>query len=170
MATCRSIDRQPLAPLVDLLRGFAKRDIQCVMLKVMPIITAPSLRKDQLIDQLADYVRSYGSLADVCKLSVKGLRKDYLHMLLRQYDAKVSSRMPKSAMIDRFIQLNERSIGPRDDEACLAIVPYVADRAADFSNQIVDFEKSNRKMRRTRRKLMKIWTKGARLLCRKLAA
>ena len=131
MATCRSIDRQPLAPLVDLLRGFAKRDIQCVMLKVMPIITAPSLRKDQLIDQLADYVRSYGSLADVCKLSVKGLRKDYLHMLLRQYDAKESSRMPKSAMIDKFIHLSMPHKSLRDNGPCMAIVPYVDNRSAD---------------------------------------
>ena len=137
------------------------------MVEVMPMITAPNLKKDQLIDQLADYVRGSGPLADVCKLSLKGLRKDYLHMILRQYDPKASQKMPKSAMIDRFIQLNERL---RDDGPCLAIVPYAADcgdRAADFSNQIVDFEKSNRKMIKTKRKLMKKWTKGARLLCRK---
>ena len=167
MATCSPIARQPLAPLVDLLRSFTRREIQRVMVEVMPMITAPNLKKDQLIDQLADYVRNYGSLADVCKLLLKGLRKDYLHMILRQYDPKASQKMPKSAMIDRFIQLNERL---RDDGPCLAIVPYAADcgdRAADFSNQIVDFEKSNRKMIKTKRKLMKKWTKGARFLCRK---
>lgn len=168
MATCRSIARQPLAPLVDLLRGFTKREIQSIIVEVMPIITAPNLRKDQSIDQLADYIRSSGSLADVCKLSLKGLRKEYLHMILRQYDPKASQKMPKSAMIDRFIQLNDESL--RDDGPCLATVPYTADcgdRAADFSNQMVDFEKSNRKMRKTKRNMIKKWTKGARLLCRK---
>ena len=172
-------DRQPFAPLVELLRGFAKREIHTIMVEVMHIITAPNLRKDQLIDQLADYVRSSGSLADVCKLSLKGFRKDYLLMILRQYDPKASQKMPKSVMIDRFIQLNRADGQPlradgqhlRADGPCLAIVPYVAaagDRAADFSDQMVDFEKSNRKMRKTRRKLIKTWTKGARLLCRKL--
>ena len=58
------------------------------MVKVMPIITAPNLRKDKFIVQLADYIRSSGSLADVCKLSLKELRKDYLLMILRQYDPK----------------------------------------------------------------------------------
>ena len=106
------------------------------------MITAPNLKKDQLIDQLADYVRGSGPLADVCKLSLKGLRKDYLHMILRQYDPKASQKMPKSAMIDRFIQLNISDESLRDDGPCLAIVPYAADcgdRAADCSNQVVLF-------------------------------
>ena len=106
------------------------------MVEVMPIITAPNLKKEQLIDQLADYVRSSGSLADVCKLSLKGLKKDYLHLILRQYDAKASQKMSKPAMIDRFIQISDESL--RDDGPCLAIVPYAAecgDRAADFSDQ-----------------------------------
>ena len=139
------------------------------MVEVMPIITAPNLRKDQLIDQLADYVRSSGSLADVCKLSLKGLKKDYLHMILRQYDPKASQKMPKHAMIDRFIQFNISDESLRDDGPCLAIVPYAADcgdRAADFSNQVVDFQKSNRKMMKTRNKMIKKWTKGASLLRR----
>ena len=141
------------------------------MVEVMPIITAPNLRKDQLIDQLADYVRSSGSLADVCKLSLKGLKKDYLHMILRQYDPKASQKMPKHAMIDRFIQLNLSGESLRDDGPCLAIAPYAADcgdRAADFSNQIVDFQKSSRKMIKIRNKMIKKWTKGASLLRRKL--
>ena len=76
------------------------------MVEVMPIITPPNLRKDELIDQLADYVRSSGSLADVCKLSLKGLRKEHLHMILRQYDPKADQKRPKSAMIDHFTKLN----------------------------------------------------------------
>ena len=56
------------------------------MVDVMPIIIAPKLRREELIDQLADYVRSSGLLVDVCNSAVKGLRKDYLHIILRQYD------------------------------------------------------------------------------------
>ena len=76
-------------------------------------------------------------------------------MILRQYDPKASQKMPKSAMTDRFIQLNISDESLRDDGPCLAIVPYAADcgdRAADFSNQIVDFQKSNRKMIKIRNK------------------
>ena len=143
MATCSSIARQPLAPLVDLLRGSTKHRIQSIMVEVMPIITAPNLKKEQLIDQLADYVRSSASLAAVCKLSLKGLKKDYLHLILRQYAPKASQKMSKPAMIDRFIQISDESL--RDDGPCLAIVPYAAecgDRAADFSNQTVDLRKA----------------------------
>ena len=129
----------------------------------MPIITAPTGKKDELINKLADHVRNYGSLADVCKLSLKGLKKDHLHMILRQYDPKASHKMQKSAMIDRFIEKCDESL--RDDGPCLAIVPYVAD--ADCSNQVVDFEKNNRKMRKVARKQIKKWAKGARLLARK---
>ena len=133
------------------------------MVEVMPIITAPTGKKDELINKLADHVRNSGSLADVCKLSLKGLRKDHLHMILRQYDPKASHKMQKSAMIDRFIEKCDESL--RDDGPCLAIVPYVAD--ADCSNQVVDFEKNNRKMRKVARKQIKKWAKGARQLARK---
>ena len=61
-----------------------------MMVAVMPIFTAPNGKKDELINKLADHVRNSGSLADVCKLSLKSLRKDYLHMFLRQYDPKAS--------------------------------------------------------------------------------
>ena len=138
------------------------------MVEVMPIITAPNLKKEQLIDQLADYVRSSASLAAVCKLSLKGLKKDYLHLILRQYDPKASQKMSKPAMIDRFIQISDESL--RDDGPCLAIVPYAAecgDRAADFSDQLVDFEKSSRKMTKIRNRMIRKWTKGGSLLRRK---
>ena len=163
MATCRTSARQPLAPLVDRLRQSTKREIQNIMVEVMPIFTAPTGKKDELINKLADHVRNSGSLADVCKLSLKGLKKDHLHMILRQYDPKASHKMQKSAMIDRFIEKCDESL--RDDGPCLAIVPYVAD--ADCSNQVVDFEKNNRKMRKVARKQIKKWAKGARLLARK---
>ena len=67
-------------------------------------------------------------------------------------------------MIDRFIQLNRG----HDDVPCLAIVPFVPYAGPESAdNQVVDFEKNNRKMRKTRRKQIKKWAKGARLLCRK---
>ena len=61
------MDRQPLAPLAEFLNGVTKRNIQTLMLEVMPILAAPNLRKEQLIEQLIDHVRSSGSLAEVCK-------------------------------------------------------------------------------------------------------
>lgn len=141
------------------------------MVDVMPIIIAPKLRKEELIDQLADYVRSSGLLVDVCNSAVKGLSKDYLHMILRQYDPKADQKRPRSAMIDHFTKLNmpEADENLRDDGPCLAIVPYLADcgaRTADFHAQVVDYESCGRKLRKTQRKMNKKWMKGARLLRR----
>ena len=143
------------------------------MLDVMPIVTAPKLSKKKLIDQLVDYVRSSGLLVDVCNSAAKGLRKDYLHMILRQYDPKADQKRLKSAMIDHFTKLNmpEAAENLRDDGPCLAIVPYLADcgaRAADFHAQVLDYESCGRKMRKTQRKINKKWMKGARQLCRKV--
>ena len=78
MASCRSVDRPPLAPLADFLRGTTKREIQSLMMEVMPILTVPNLNKEQLIDQLIDHVRSSGSLADVCKIALKGPQEGLL--------------------------------------------------------------------------------------------
>ena len=143
-----SVDLQPLVPLVDLLRGSTNREIKNLMMDVMAILVVPNLKKEQLIDKLADHVRSSGSVADVCNKAVKGLKKDYLLMILRQYDSKTTMNMRKSAMIDHFISLNM----PRKmmDGPCTAIVPYVAPggaREADFPGQVVDFDDTNRKMR-----------------------
>ena len=173
MSACRSAVHQPLAPLVDLLRGFSNRAIQSIMVDVMPIIIAPQLRKEELINQLADYVRSSGLLVDVCNSAVKGLRKDYLHMILRQYDPKADQKRPRSAMIDHFTRLNmpKADENLRDDGPCLAIVPYLADcgaRTADFHAQVVDYDSCGRTMRKTKREMNKKWMKGARLLRRKL--
>ena len=61
---------------------------------------------EKLINKLVDYVRSSGLLVDVCNSAAKGLRKDYIHMILRQYDPKADQKRPKSAMIDHFTKLN----------------------------------------------------------------
>ena len=141
------------------------------MMEVMPILVVPNLKKEELIGQLADHVRSYGSVAEVCKKAVNGFNKDLMYMILRQYDTNVTMNMRKSAMIDHFINLNmPRELLPAD-ESCTAIVPYVAPagaRGADFPGQVVDFDKTNRKMRKTRKRMMNKWLKGARLMCRKL--
>ena len=125
---------------------------------MMPIITAPKLRKEELIDQLADYVRSSGLLVDVCNSAVKRLRKDYFHMILRQYDPKADQKRPRSAMIDHFTKLNmpEADGNLRDDGPCMAIVPYLADcgaRTAYCHAQVVDYESCGRKMRKAQREL-----------------
>ena len=163
MSACRSADKRPLAPLIDFLFGSTVPEIKRIMVEVMPILSAPNKRKAELIDQLVDFVRSSDCLIDVWSSAFKKSSQTCVRMILRQYDPKASQKMPKSAMIDRCIQLNESR---RDDGPCLAIVPYAAG-AADFSNLIVDFEKRQSKMKKTKRKLMKKWTKGARLLCRK---
>ena len=67
MSTPRSVDLQPLLPLVDLLKGITTREIKKMMMEVMPILVVPNLKKEELIGQLADHVRSYGSVAEVCK-------------------------------------------------------------------------------------------------------
>ena len=145
-----SVDLQPLVPLVDLLRGSTNREIKNLMMDVMAILVVPNLKKEELIDKLADHVRSSGSVADVCNKAVKGLKKDYLYMILRQYDSKTTMNMRKSAMIDHFISLNMPRESLPDDGPCTAIVPYVAPggaREADFPGQVVDFDDTNRKMR-----------------------
>ena len=130
------------------------------MLDVMPIVTAPKLSKKKLIDQLVDYVRSSGLLVDVCNSAAKGLRKDYLHMILRQYDPKADQKRLRSAMTDNFTKLNmpEADENLRDGGQFLAIVPYLADcgaRTADFHAQVVDYESCGRNMRKTQRKMNK---------------
>ena len=79
-------------------------------------------------------------------------------MILRQYDTKVTMNMRKSAMIDHFISLNMPRERLPDDEPCTAIVPYMAPggaRGADFPGQVVDFDNTNRKMRKTKKRLLK---------------
>ena len=172
MSTSRSVDLQPFAPLVGLLKSKTNSAIKSLIIDVIPMMAfAPNLKKQQLIDQLIDYVRSSGSLAAVCRTALKGIKKDYLHMILLQYDLKATMKMRINAMIDQFISLNMPRKGLPDDEPCTAIVPYVAPcgaRGADFPGQMVDFEKTNRKMRKTKKKLMKKWLKGASLIRRRL--
>ena len=135
----------------------------------MPYITAPNRKKEGLIQELADFVRSYGHLADVCNSALKGYRKDYLCLFLRQYDPSVSHKKSKSALIDHFVSLNMSQEQLRSDAPCLAIVPYVADcgvRTADCLGQIVDFSKTSRKMLKMKKKMIKRWIKGGRLIRR----
>ena len=112
----------------------------------------------------------------VCRTALIGYAKPYIHMLIRQYDPRAAGKMPKSAMIDKFIELN-MPYGPRAARNCTAIVPFVADHAADNSadhvadhaaDQIVDFGETNRKMRKAKRKMTKKWLKGASLIRRKI--
>ena len=172
MATCRLADRRPLAPLADFLKGITKREIQLLMTESMPILAAPNLKKEQLIDELIGYVEgAHEELPEVCKRALKGLKKDYLHMILLQYDPNAAKSMLKSSMIDLFIDLCMPRSSIRDDGPCMAIVPYTGDcgaRAADFPGQLVDFDKSNRKLIKTKKRMMKRWLKGARLIRRKL--
>ena len=146
MATCRSADQQPLAPLVGLLNAATKREIQRVMADATHYVTPPNGKKEELIQEAADFVRRYGHLADVCKSALKGLKKEYIHMILRQYDPTVSHSKSKKLMIDDFICLNEPKCA---DVPCLAIVPYIADsgvRKVGFPCQLVDFCKTSRKL------------------------
>ena len=115
----------------------------------MHYVFAPNGKKADLIQELADFVRSYGYLADVCNSAFKGYRKYYLYLMLRQYDPCVSHNNSKSALIDHIVSLNMPQEQLRSDAPCTAVVPYVADcgaRTADFSCQIVDFCKTSRKM------------------------
>ena len=130
---------QPLVPLVDLIKGNTKREIQNLMIEVMPILFVPSLNKRQLIDELIDYVRASGSVDQVCRLALKGFRKDYLHMILRQYDLKAAKTMRKSAMIDHFISLN---------------MPRECENFRDDA-QLVDVDDMTRKRKKTKKKIIK---------------
>ena len=122
MAACSSADFQPMAPLVELLRGKTKQEICKLMVTVMPIMVAPSnVKKDKLIEELADYARSSGTIADVCRTALGGYTKSYIHLLIRQYDPRAASKMPKSAMIDKFIELNMPT----------------ADHAADYARELL---------------------------------
>ena len=90
-------------------------------------------------------------------------------MTLRQYEPKAATNLRKSALIDKFIQLNmPRADGVRDDGPCLAIVPYVDKTSADFPGQLVDFDDNKRKMRKAKKKMIKGWLKGAKLIRRRL--
>ena len=136
MSASRSVDIQPFVPLVALLKGISNRELKSRMIEVMPI-------------------RDSGSVDQVCRLALKGFRKDYLHMILRQYDRKTASSMRKSEMIDHSISLNTPRENFPDDGPCTAIVPYVSDygtRAADFPGQLVDFERNSRKVAKKKKK------------------
>ena len=172
MSACRSADRQPLAPLIELLRGTTKRGIQDVMIDVMPMITAPNMRKEDLIAMLADYVRNPGMLAVACSRALKGMTKKYLHMTLRQYDPSAAEKRSKAAMIDHFIELNVGRESIHDDVPCMAIVPYDAGggtRVSDYPAhaQLVELGKKGRKLVKLKAKLIKKWLKGGRLIRRK---
>ena len=178
MSACRI---EPLAPLVDFLSGLQNGVIADIMLDVMPIVRVPKLSQKKMIDQLIDYVRSSGMLVEVCNSAAKFLTKEYLHMILRQYDPKANQKRPKREMIEQFVKLMNIKEGDENlcddgqaDGPCLAIVPCSdADfpacgaRWADFPAQVVDYESCGRQMRKTKRKLIKKWFKGARLLRRK---
>ena len=58
-------------PLVDLLKGCTVPLIQEIMVKVMPIVVAPKLRKEELIGQLLDYACGSDCLVDVWAAVVK---------------------------------------------------------------------------------------------------
>ena len=172
MSACRSADRQPLAPLIELLRGTTKRGIQDVMIDVMPMITAPNMRKEDLIAMLADYVRNSGMLAVACNRALKGLNKKYLHMTLRQYDPSATEKRSKAAMIDHFIELNMPRESIHYDVPCMAIVPYVAGagtRVPDYPAhaQLVELGKKGQRLIKLKAKLIKNWMKGGRLMRRK---
>ena len=66
MSARRSVDIQPFAPLAGLLKSKTNSAIKSLIIDVMRMAFAPNLKKQQLIDQLIDYVRSSGSLAAVC--------------------------------------------------------------------------------------------------------
>ena len=135
------------APLADFLKSSTCGFVKQLMFDTMPILSIPNLTKEKLIDQLVDHVRSSGALENVCRNALKGLSKNYLCMTVRQYEPKAATNLRKSALIDKFIQLNmPRADGVRDDGPCLAIVPYVDKMSADLPGQVVDFDDNMRNM------------------------
>ena len=125
-------------------------------------------RVSWLIKQLADYVRSSGVLNDVCNCAVKGLKKNFLHMILRQYDPEADQKRPRSAMIDHFTKLNMADAEEKLQEADhYGAQKMIVELGNLQDTQVVDFESSGRKLRKVQRKMHEKWMKGARLLRRK---
>ena len=56
------------APLTDLRKSSTRDFVKSLMIEAMPVLAAPNLKKEKLIDQLIDYVRSSGSLDGVCRI------------------------------------------------------------------------------------------------------
>ena len=168
-----SADRRACAPLAGMLNGFSTVQIKAVMLEVMPFLTVPKMRKESLIASLIDFVvdRPHHVLADTCKLTVKGIQKSYLLMLIREHDPRTPANLSKAALIDRFISLNTPLASvPKVDEPCTAIVLYdknKVDRECGHAGQLVDIGKHGNKLIKIKKRLMKTWTKGARLMRRK---
>ena len=152
MSACRSVvlqkrcldarvSKSSLAPLVDLIEGYSKRKIKKIMEDVMPVVIAPDLRKvrkETLIDQLLDFVRSSGLLADVCHSAMEELSNESITMILRLYDAAFDNPDPtrsKSEMIQHFTQVNidyDDDIGGMIPKICGAPVP-------DCDAQVVNY-------------------------------
>ena len=170
-----SADRRACAPLASMLNGLPTRQIKDVMLEVMPYLTVPNLRKELLIASLIDFVvESPHRLADACKLTVKGINKSYLLMLLREHDPRTSGKLAKAELIDHFIRLNAPlASAPKVDEPCTAIVLYDKGSIArgcehgGHAGQLVDIGKHGNKLIKTKKRLIKTWMKGARLMRRK---
>ena len=161
-----------MLPLIELLRGTTKRGIQEVMMDTMPLITAPNMRKEDLIAMLVDYARDSGRLAHACTRALKGMQKKYVHMILRQYDPSAAANRSRAAMVERFIELNMGRESIHDDVPCMAIVPYDAGggtRVSDYPAhaQLVELGKNGRKLEKINAKLIKKWLKGGRLIRRK---
>ena len=128
-----SADRRACAPLAGMLNGLPARQIKEVMLQVMPCLTVPNMRKESLIVSLIDFVVGAPprALADTCKLTVKGINKSYLLMLIREHDPRTSGKLSKAALIDHFISLNTPLASARKvDEPCTAIVLYDKSKGA----------------------------------------
>ena len=161
-----SADRRACAPLASMLNGLPTRQIKDVMLEVMPYLTVPNLRKELLIASLIDFVvESPHRLADACKLTVKGINKSYLLMLIREHDPRTSGKLAKAELIDHFIRLNAPlASAPKVDEPCTAIVLY---DKSNIAGQLVDIGKHGNKLIKIKKRLMKTWLKGGRLMRRK---
>ena len=102
----------------------------------MPVFIAQDLRKvrkETLIDQLLDFVRSSGLLADVCHSAMEELSNESITMILRLYDANPDPTRSKSEMIQHFTQVNiDYDIGGMIPKICGAPV-------ADCDAQVVNY-------------------------------
>ena len=171
-----SADRRACAPLAGMLNGLPVVQIKALMLEVMPILRLPSGRKESLIASLIDYVvdSPHRVLADTCKGTVKGFRKRYLFMLIREHDPRTPLSLSKAALIDHFISLNKPLANtPKVDEPCTAIVLYDKSKVArecergNHSGQLVDIGKHGNKLIKLKKRLIKTWLKSGRLMRRK---
>ena len=170
-----SADRRPCAPLAGMLNGLPTQQIKDLMHQVMPILTIPKMRKEELIASLIDFlVGSPHRIADTCKATVKDIQKPYLSMLIRDIDPRTPRKLSKSGLIDHFISLNTPpASAPKVDEPCTAIVLYDKNNLArecgqgSHDGQMVDIGKHGNKLIKTRKRLIKMWMKGGRLMRRK---